>query len=52
MRSDCIGELRFSSQCCYIGTNTLNRVEANGKHYQAGGYPFVPLSFHSVENAE
>ncbi len=23
----------------------LHWVEANGKHYMAGGYPFVPLSF-------
>ena len=52
MRSGCIGELLFLDQLSYVGTNALNRVEANGKHYQAGGYPFVPLTFQSVENAE
>jgi len=30
----------------------LHWVEANGKHYLAGGYPFIPLTFHGVENAE
>ncbi|KAG8758836.1 H(+)-transporting V0 sector ATPase subunit a [Serendipita sp. 396] len=27
----------------------LHWVEANGKHYRAGGYPFVPLTFNFVE---
>jgi V-type H+-transporting ATPase subunit a len=27
----------------------LHWVEANGKHYMAGGYPFVPLSFAASE---
>ena len=52
MRFGCIGKLHFLGRLCYIGTKTLNRVEANGKHYQAGGYPFVPLTFHGVEDAE
>jgi len=25
------------------------RVEANGKHYMAGGYAFTPLSFAALE---
>jgi vacuolar-type H+-ATPase subunit I/STV1 len=25
------------------------RVEANGKHYMAGGYAFTPLSFAAIE---
>ena len=52
MRSVCIGELYFWVDCGCVDTDALNRVEANGKHYQAGGYPFVPLTFHGVENAE
>ena len=27
------------------------RVEANGKHYMAGGYVFAPLSFAALEAA-
>ena len=27
----------------------LHWVEANGKHYMAGGYPFVPLTFAASE---
>ncbi|EJU05796.1 ATPase V0/A0 complex subunit [Dacryopinax primogenitus] len=30
----------------------LHWVEANGKHYMAGGYPFQPLSFARVEAAD
>lgn len=28
----------------------LHWVEANGKHYMAGGYPFVPLTFNGAED--
>lgn len=28
---------------------TLCRVEANGKHYMAGGYAFAPLSFAALK---
>ncbi|KAK4686252.1 V-type H+-transporting ATPase subunit a, partial [Tremellales sp. Uapishka_1] len=28
----------------------LHWVEANGKHYMAGGYPFTPLSFAAITN--
>jgi vacuolar-type H+-ATPase subunit I/STV1 len=28
------------------------RVEANGKHYMAGGYPFMPLRFRGEEEEE
>lgn len=52
MLSGCIGKLHFFYRLYYVGTNALHRVEANGKHYQAGGYPFLPLTFHSAENAE
>ncbi|KAK8858441.1 hypothetical protein IAR55_002668 [Kwoniella newhampshirensis] len=30
----------------------LHWVEANGKHYMAGGYPFMPLSFATLGNEE
>jgi V-type H+-transporting ATPase subunit a len=28
-----------------VEAELTSRVEANGKHYMAGGYPFTPLTF-------
>jgi len=39
------GELSWFPVACKL----TFRVEANGKHYMAGGYPFAPLTFAVAE---
>ena len=45
-------DVGFGLSCvCVCLCARAHRVEANGKHYMAGGYVFAPLSFAALEAA-